>query len=76
MLIHGSDPLWLAKELFKVRKLQGRYARLNLGLCDGPPPEKPRCTVRIGQHSIDCRAGVRGDGFAAFVAACKGGPLP
>jgi len=73
LLIHGTDPVWLAKEVLRVRKLHTRYARLKLGLCDAPPPDKPRCNVRIGQHSIDCRAGVRGDGFTAFIAACKGG---
>ena len=76
LLIHGTDLLWLAKELLKVRKLHARYARLNLGLCDGPPTDKPRCNVRIGQHAIDCRAGVRGHGFATFIAACKGGSPP
>ena len=73
LLITGSDPLWLAREVLKIRKLHARYNRLKLGLCDGPPPDKPRCYVKIGQHSIDCRAGVRGEGFAEFIAACKGG---
>jgi hypothetical protein len=76
LLIHGSDPLWLAKELLKIRKLLARFERLKLGLCDGPPLNKPRCNVRIGQHSIDCRAGVRGEGFTDFIAACKRGSAP
>ncbi len=76
LLIYGSDPLWLAKELLKVRRLHVRFARLNLGLCDGPPLHKARCNVKIGQHTIDCRTGVRGDGFASFIAACKGGSPP
>jgi hypothetical protein len=73
LLIHGTDPLWLAKELIKARRLREQHARLNLGLCDGPPPEKPRFNAKMGQLSIDCRGGVRGDGFAEFITACKGG---
>jgi hypothetical protein len=73
LLINGTDPLWLARELFKVRKLHARYQRLELGLCDGPPSDKPQCNVRLGHYWIDCRGGVRGDGFAGFIAACKGG---
>jgi hypothetical protein len=73
--IYGSSPLWLTIKMDKkVPELKARYARLNLGLCDAAPTGKPRYKQPDVPHSIDCRAGVKGEAFAAFIAACKGVP--
>jgi hypothetical protein len=73
LLIYGTDFEWLGEELMRLPWLKARFARLRLGLCDGPPLDKPRCTTSI-VPLIDCREGVIGDRFAAFIAACKGSP--
>jgi hypothetical protein len=73
ILVHGNNPDWPVLQWTQFRKVKAeRETPIRaVGICDLPPPDRPRTADDVLQipsaHVIDCRDGLAAEKFATFL---------